>query len=174
MLPPRWEHIGDEAGVAFYRNTRALPLGWLAPAWRGIAPGAALDSARDRSFNPRREALVEGLASGGSIDAALGDVKIAWDGAAMLRAHVDAPAAAFLVVSVNGLQGWTATVDGEERPVYRTDHALLGLPIEGGRHDVVLRYRVPVWQLALPWSVAFMAIVALVRPPRRQRVRGVR
>jgi hypothetical protein len=173
MQPPRWEHIGDEAGSAFYRNTRALPLGWLTPAWRSSAPGAALGLMRDpqHAFDPRREALVEGLASGGSADVAGGDVDIAWDGDATLRAHVDARSPSFLVVSVNGLPGWTATVDGEPQPTYRTDHALIGLPIDKGRHDVVLRYRVPTWQWALPWGGALVAIVALVRLPRR-RVAG--
>jgi hypothetical protein len=171
MLAPRWERLGTEKGTTFYRNDRALPLGWLCPAWRSVSSSeavAAIQNAAGHDFDPRREALVEELPSGGEAGADVGVADVAWEGSATLRARVDTASPAFLVVSVNGLPGWSATVDGAPRPVYRTDYALLGIPVEAGRHEVVLRYRVPAWQWAVPWTGALAAILCVVRLPRRR------
>lgn len=172
LNPPRWEFLGKENNVAFYRNTRALPLGWLSPAWREASAPEALNTVQksdSNSFDPRREALVTGIASGGDDSGSVGSVEIRWDGPGTIRADVDAPAGGFFVVSVNGVEGWTATVDGSPRPIYETDYALTGLPLEAGRHDVVFRYRVPKWKWAVPWTAAFAALICLMRITRRRR-----
>ena len=171
MRAPRWQRIGDESGVAFFRNQRALPLGWLTPAWRNVQPSYALSAVRDagkQGFDPRRQALVEELPTGGSADAPVGTAEVMWDGTTTIHAKVDTPAPAFLVVSINGLMGWSATVDGALQRTYRTDYALLGLPVDAGRHEVVLSYRVPVWQWAVPWGGAIAVMVVVVRLPRRR------
>ncbi|HYH11525.1 MAG TPA: YfhO family protein, partial [Thermomicrobiales bacterium] len=45
-----------------------------------------------------------------------------------------------LVVSEVYSESWQATVDGEEVPVYQTNHALLGIPVGPGDHTVEISY----------------------------------
>ena len=48
-----------------------------------------------------------------------------------------------LVFTIPYSEGWTATVDGEEYPLIRTDIKYMGLDLTAGHHDIVLKYKTP-------------------------------
>jgi uncharacterized membrane protein YfhO len=78
---------------------------------------------------------------------------------------------AFLVVSDVDYPGWTASIDGVDARVLRTDYALQGLPVPIGRHRVVLRYRPLTFYAGLAISLsALTALAAFVVAARRTRV----
>ena len=169
--PPRWRPIGREGDTTVYENTRALPLAWLCPAWRGVAGDEARRLLQDGGdgFDARREALVAGLASGGDPTASPGSVAARWTGEGAIAADLDAPAGGFLMFSVNGVAGWTATVDGVAQPLYAADDALMGLPVAAGRHRVTLVYRVSPWPAAIAWTAAVLVGAACAFPRSRKR-----
>ena len=138
---PRWRQVGRERDVSYYENARAQPLGWLCGSWRSVSAKEALQSIQDApasGFDPRREALVTDLPSGGKPGSDIGYVDARWDGPGTIRASVDARENGFLLFSVNHMPGWTATIDGTSWPTYIADYALIGLPVAPGRHSVVL------------------------------------
>lgn len=47
----------------------------------------------------------------------------------------------FLVISEIFMPGWSATIDGQAAPLYRTDVVLRGLQLTAGDHEVSLNYR---------------------------------
>src|SRR5262249_50691322 len=53
-----------------------------------------------------------------------------------LALRVSAPERALLVVTDLFWPGWSVTVDGDEREMYRVDYLLRGVPIEPGEHTV--------------------------------------
>jgi len=57
-----------------------------------------------------------------------------------LGLRVSAPEWALHVVSDLFWPGWSVTVDGDEREMYRADYLLRGVPIEPGEHTVRFRY----------------------------------
>jgi hypothetical protein len=186
LATPRWREVVSAEETTVYENLRALPLAWLTPRWREVAPDEARTILQRGSFDPRQETLVGGMASGGVSDAPSGAsdapsgandalvsaVDARWVGEGSIRVDVDASAGGFLVVSVNDVTGWTATVDGVGAPVLNADYALVGLPIPAGRHRVELTFRVPAWQWVVPWSLALLGCVAIARvarhAPRRE------
>jgi hypothetical protein len=171
MRPPRWRQQAREGRITVYENSRALPLAWLCPVWRGASEKEALESLQGgNNFDPRREALVGGLTSGGSPDADAGSVDAKWQANGVIDAHLNAPDGGFLVVSVNNSEGWVATVDGVEQTIYNADYALIGLLVAKGQHHVVLEYRVPTWQWAVPWGGALSGLFGISWLGRRQRV----
>ncbi len=50
-------------------------------------------------------------------------------------------------------KNWTAYVDGLEQPLYQTNTAFLGLPLEKGRHQVKLLYHTPNLRLGILLSI---------------------
>jgi hypothetical protein len=59
------------------------------------------------------------------------------------RYEVEAAGSGFLVTRDTFARGWSATVDGRAMPVLRANGKHRAVPIEEGRHQVVLRYRAP-------------------------------
>jgi hypothetical protein len=57
-----------------------------------------------------------------------------------IRVRVDADRTALLVLVNSWYPGWKASVDGQDRPIHRVDHAFQGVVIEPGSHEVVFRY----------------------------------
>jgi hypothetical protein len=53
--------------------------------------------------------------------------------------RIDSHGINFLILSQIWYPGWTATLDGQETKLYRTNHALLGCVIPAGSHQLVLR-----------------------------------
>jgi hypothetical protein len=82
-------------------------------------------------------------------------------GAADLRVSISQ--AGLLVFTEAWHPGWRATVDGEPVPVHRVDHALIGLRLPPGKHQVRLRFDPPslTWG-ALVSGASLLALLALV------------
>jgi hypothetical protein len=59
------------------------------------------------------------------------------------RYEVDAARPGFLVTRDTWARGWSASVDGRAVPVSKADGKHRAVPIEAGRHQVVLVYRAP-------------------------------
>ncbi len=59
----------------------------------------------------------------------------------LLRVHVETPVAGVLVVNQTFFRGWRALVDGKEQAPIRVDHALTGVVVETGTHEIELEYR---------------------------------
>ena len=59
----------------------------------------------------------------------------------LLRIHVETPVAGVLVVNQTFFRGWRALVDGREEAPIRVDHALTGVVVAAGTHEVELAYR---------------------------------
>jgi hypothetical protein len=171
LVPPRWRLSGREGDTTVYENVRALPLAWLCSAWRAVGPDEARRLLQEggEGFDAAREALVTDVPSGGDRPAVPGTATARWSGPGAIVAEVDAATDGFLVVSVNGLPGWTATVDGVAQPLHQTDYALTGLPVAAGRHRVALVYRVSRRPLVIAWSAALLVGAACAFPRSRRR-----
>ncbi|MCB9897227.1 MAG: hypothetical protein H6825_04405 [Planctomycetes bacterium] len=86
-----------------------------------------------------------------------------------LEASSDGPGV--LVLSECWDAGWTARVDGvATRPIV-VDHALLGVPLAAGAHEVELRYALPGWDGACLVSAgaAVVTLLLVLRLMRRER-----
>jgi Bacterial membrane protein YfhO len=64
-------------------------------------------------------------------------------GQAHVKVQVEATRPALLVLSDHLTPGFRATVNGQEVPLRRVHHLLMGVPVPAGRSEVVVRY-VPV------------------------------
>lgn len=81
---------------------------------------------------------------------------------------------AFLVYSENYTPDWSARVDDQPVTIYRTDGALLGVPVPAGEHHAVLRYRpVSLYLALMGYSVILLIILGLLLKPMRKLLRVI-
>jgi hypothetical protein len=143
-----------------YRNDAFFPRAF----WAGEAVPAPPDDAgvfdAVRRADLRRTALVsvrgEPLPDGRGRP---GDaVRVARSSPGRLSVDARASEARYLVVGEIWHPGWRARVDGLPARVYRTDGALLGLPVPAGAHRVELEFAPLLWT----WARAISGLGALV------------
>ena len=156
------EVFRDERAIV-YENPRAFPRAWIVHEVRQSADGEELRLFNDYEVDGRTVAYVDGPLPGVTAPAdgvADDEVTITQYEPEEIRLTARADGAGLLVLSEVYTTGWTATVDGVEIDVLETNHALRGVPVPAGEHEVVLRYA-PVSLTVGLWSTALSGAAML-------------
>ena len=135
----------NEVAYVVLENTRALPRAWFAGTVFELPDAQAMEAIR---FGRMRDGTPLTLATSAFVDTGTpipgsggaGSVSIlsATDGRFAL--DVATSAAGLVVVSELHHPSWRATIDGKRSGVVRADYALIGVPVEAGRHRVELAF----------------------------------
>jgi hypothetical protein len=145
------------------RRLDALPRAWL------VGRAEVRSSSEERlrrlgepDFDPARTAILEEAAPPVEDGPSAAVERIGPD-----RFRVDAPGPRLLVTSETFDPGWICDVDGARRPVLRINHAMRGVALEAGRHEVVFRYRPPtvLWGAIATAGTAVVLGWLLLRKP---------
>jgi hypothetical protein len=100
-------------------------------------------------------------------------VEVVEDSGDTVRVNVSARGAGYLVVADNVRTDWVADVDGEPADIVTADHALGAVHVDGGKHEIVLRYsprgRTTGTWLSLTAAVSLIAVAISPRFRRRGR-----
>lgn len=149
------------SGASVYENLRAAPRAWLAHQVE-VEPDAAARPTRlaDPAFDARQVALLAApLPPAQPLPAAAppaGADAVTVTTYAPEQVAISARSAApgILVLGDMVYPGWQAQVDGGAAPIITVDHALRGLYLPAGRHEVRFDYR--------PASVAWGAVLSVL------------
>jgi hypothetical protein len=146
--------------VRVYENPSVLPRAFAVSRWEP-APDAAAARARALApdFDPRTGALVEGAGAGVGGD---GVVKIVAYTGTHLRLSVELAGPGLVVLTDTFYPGWAAHVDGRPEPIHRVDGVFRGVFVQGGRHELTMRFLPPsqLWGLALS-AAGLVGVVGL-------------
>ncbi len=148
LSPSRIEALGAplyEGDGFVYAWPESLPRAW---AVRQVAPVADLAAfarqTESEAFRPGETALAYPGEGPSRADFASARVSLVGRGPGSLRLRVDADGDAFVVVSEMAFPpGWTAAVDGRPVRIHRVNHALMGLEVPAGSHEVALAMQAP-------------------------------
>ena len=151
--------------VIVYENPNALPRAWIVHDVRPAMDGQELTLLNTRQVDGRTTAFVEGPVPEAAVPSGGGpgdEVTITSYEPERIEVSAKSRSAGLLVLSEVYANGWTATVDGDPVGVFRTNHALRGVPLAAGEHEVVLRYeprplRIGLWSTGLA-SVAILGV----------------
>ena len=110
--------------------------------------------------------MVEGAAAGSGHE---GSVTIGEYGVAHVRLTAEMKGPGLVVLTDAFYPGWNAHVDGRPTRIHRVDGVFRGVFVEGGSHEVVMRFRPASHTWGLGLSVAGLAVVValLARAGRR-------
>jgi hypothetical protein len=165
---PAWvrDRVVEDIGFVRWTRTPRLPAAYLV----GKVEIDTLDGIRGRlrsdTTNLVDTAYIEDTAGldGERFDnsGVAGTVDGSMDAAGRGSYTVDADRPALLVVSNGWLDGWSATIDGRDAPVLRSNGLVLGVAVPEGHHEVALRFEPPGLRIAL--LLAGLALVAALTP----------
>jgi hypothetical protein len=187
-------------GVAnLHRLTDSLPRAWVVSDARVIADSDdLLAELMAVDFDPTSEVLIEPTSSSGlfghlssGIGTSVVDHPISSPGLSSQSQTSPGPISlreggnsrtinltleqpAYLVLAYTYYPGWRATVDRQPAEILRANYAFIALPLEAGRHQVVLNYRPISLKLgALITGLSVLAIIGVVVIARRSLGRGL-
>ena len=167
---PYLQKIAGRQGLHIYRNPGALPWFYLAPQYEIIPDeNQILQKLSDPNTNPMQTALLEetpGIASDPNASETGSVKRLEYnEHQGHLKLSTTAPGPRILVISQNHHPNWTATVNGEPKPLIRANYLWTAVALEPGEHIVELTYRDPIvattrW-ITLGGVVILIAAIAL-------------
>lgn len=141
---PTHNIVWEDALFRIWENPDVLPRAFLASNAVVVTDAQKiLDTLYDPRTDFRTTAIVEEpvvLTSAFSPKEGKENVEITSYRMNDLTMAVNSARGGLLVLTDAYAPGWHATVDGKETPVYRTDFAFRGVPIEAGEHAVTIYY----------------------------------
>ncbi|WP_306534215.1 YfhO family protein [Geobacter sp.] len=159
--------ISPDGSQVVLENRSVLPKGWLVPSAAVIPDsGQALAILQNRSFDPRRLALVETpppipLATPNDVGTGtVGTVRLDRYEGVRIDLAVAAERNALLVLGEKYYRGWKAYVDGKETPVYPVNHILRGIYLPPGEHRVEFRFDPLPFKIGKYLTLASFALFA--------------
>jgi hypothetical protein len=186
--------LGPNRDTRVYQNTKAFPRAWivhdvhlaggeddafgyLEQHSRRVGDAYVVDT-----FEPRSQAVVESRGSDWALDsledgrtscasAASDEVSVEHHAGDSVELRVNAACPGLLVLPDAYFPGWTATVNGERRPIYATDGAFRGVTVPKGTSRVEFLYRpraFPIGVALAAGGLAVFLVVSLVLYYRRR------
>jgi hypothetical protein len=143
---PGFTQVAGFDGQGFvFENEAVLPKAWFVDSVMTVStPQAAFDALNTGLGDARRLAVVE-TSSPIVASPAGGAVTVQEYSAHTIRLQTESTEAGFLVLSeIYYPAGWTATLNGAEIPIHKTNYLLRGLEIPAGSHTVELTFE-PSW-----------------------------
>lgn len=174
-VPVGWSSANGNVAYAPYVPS----LAWLVADAHWLTTDPALEAAlRDPAWDPAQTVLLAGsphAQPAGEVGAqAPGEVALRVDRPDERHYRVSADQAAYLVIAETWYPGWSVTVNGEPADLHRANLAFMAVAVPEGTSDIVLRYRLNHWSLALVITLAAAAVtVGLIGGPHiLRRVRA--
>lgn len=124
-----------------YENRNALPRAFFPARVTEVEAGDALGRVAAPDFDPRAVAYVTRRPD--VPPEARGEARVADEVPARIAVAADTPTGGLLVLGDQWADGWTSTVDGTPAEVVRVNHALKGVAVPPGKHEVVFAYWPP-------------------------------
>ena len=163
----------DLPGNVVYENPNPLPRFVLVDrVIHASDAAAALRILRSPDFDPRHEAVVEGIAEGAPPVASLlsdSHVKVVRYEPREVVLETDSIGPAFLATSEAYYPGWRAQIDGRDALLYLTNVAFRGLPVPSGHHRITMRFDPPIlgWSALVSLAGLVLLGAGLIRPVPR-------
>ncbi len=172
----RFVEVFRSGSNVIFENPHALGKAFLVPS-EGVEhvtdPKLSLARVLSDGFDPRRSAVVESpLKPAPGAAAATGPPGVTTRTCEPERCSftVEAVTPSLLVWSETWYPGWDVAVNGQERPLLRADHALMGVALGPGTHEVTFSFRPMTFRVGLTVSLvtALLAIAVLSFPVFRR------
>ena len=155
-----WPVFSGAPDVDIHLNTNALPRIWL--VYRTL-PVDSIEAANTvifaEDFQPTQFATVE---NGPRIDSTgSGHLEVYAYRPNQVKIGVQTSAPALLIISDTLYPGWSATIDGDPTPIYKTDGIFRGVRVPAGQHTVEMSYFPQSLRLGIGFALQALLLMVL-------------
>lgn len=181
-----WSQIHSACGLSIWQHQGVLPRIYAVGEVRVVPDTrqASLAAVQALDFDPRQSAAVSRAAAMPELPALPAApldyrAQITHYSANEIRAGIETSRPALVVLAEPYYPGWQATVNGAAVPIWRVNHALRGVMVGEGRHEIVFQYRPRSFEIGLGISLGTLALLGLgsliivLRGRRISRLRSV-
>jgi hypothetical protein len=165
--PPPVSLLAAAPDYWVYENKNALPRVYVPARTKVFEEAQALSRVTDEKWaeylNPRETAYVN--ADPELPSDCRGTANITEETPCEVHISFDMETAGLVVLADQWYEGWHASVNGEEVPIYLVNAAVRGVKVPSGKGEVVYRYQPASWPRGLRWcsiSIAFVLTWAAV------------
>jgi len=154
----------DEDGVVLELE-QTLPKAWFVfDVHKAESGKEALDYIKKDTFDPWSSSIAEGIDDGMDFDVEDNSIaSVSKYEPRLIEIQTSNPHDGFLVLSeMYYPKGWTATLDGNEIPIYRTNFVLRGMKIPSGTHTVKLEFNPASYEIGTTLSWIGTGIIWLL------------
>lgn len=151
-----FERVGEEDGLALYRNKKALPRAYVVGAVRALPDREAVfEALGSPEFRPGTEVLSEAVPPGAlpTAPGPAGSAEVVEHTPNRVRIRVQAERAGALVLSDAYYPGWRATVGGAEAKIFPAYYAFRAVLVPVGASEVEFSYFPRSFQVGMAISV---------------------
>jgi hypothetical protein len=136
-----WPAGAESPSLRYLANGAVRAWGVCSARWT-IGPDDSWQALIDPQFDPAQTVILEvGRGDEGRPCESAPEVSLAGTGDPnLVRAEVDFPRDAFLVLTDVNYDGWNAFLDGERIPLLQADYAFRAVRVPAGKHTVEFRY----------------------------------
>ncbi len=143
FLTPVLEGRTRSGATAFiFENTQVLPRAFLVPTAVQVDEGTAIEWMRGPDFDPSLQVVLydEPPFAGADPERFEGTAQVVRHEPSEVEVLVQSSDSAYLVLTDNYYDGWTATIDGAPAKVFRANHAFRAVVVPPGEHTVAFRF----------------------------------
>lgn len=155
----------DIDGQAVAINHRAKPLAWLMEPTQLLPESPeALTGLVELRIDPGQVLVLDSLDEpryGPAPSAILPSVSWQWLNANSIQLETEALSDSWLIVSLQAMEGWTATLNGRRVPLHRAWGTFLAVPVKPGAQRLVLTYRTPGLDAGIAISVGTLLLLGM-------------
>ena len=141
IRPDQTPVFEGQSGVKVFLNPSALPRARIVHTAIGVADENAVKATVDNPATDLQRTVVLAGSAPSLENCEGGSVDVLHYHPARVILHANTPCRAMLVFADTWYPGWKATVDGKSAPIYAAYNVIRGVVVDGGQHEVVLRYR---------------------------------
>lgn len=181
--PRKWRHVENAGDTAVFENLHAMPRAWFVKKVSVASPNKILEAIQTSrmkggiKFNPRDTAFLEEPLRAGEEPFEAKTVAEPPPAVRILRASATEMdlltttfSNAFLVVSDIDYPGWTASIDGLDTRIYKTDYILRGIAIPRGSHTVRFVFHPSSTYVGAGISASLLAVLLLLMAIKNHKV----
>ncbi len=145
-----------------YQNENALPRAYFVNSVQKASAMEILNKVKNNQFDPKEIAFVENAELKVDKPDSTASVQIEKYGDEDIYINVNASGNNFLFLGDTYVgKGWKAYVDGNETPIYRTNHNFRGIVVPAGEHKIHFEYLPESFLISRNVSLAFSSLVVL-------------
>ncbi len=154
---PGFEQVYNENNQRVFENTQVLPKAFFVDSV--VTAESAAEAVNlmkpEAGFDASEYAIVETDEPVSSTTDTTAEVQVLNYNAREIQLHTSRSEPGFLVLSeIYYPEGWKATIDGEETPIYKTNYVLRGIEVPAGEHTVTFSFNPAshTWGSRIAWA----------------------